>query len=128
LQSRIADLRAAGAEVLAVCIDSVEQNAKVVDKLQLDYPILSDSELIAIDRFGLRHEEGEMLEGKDIARPAVFVLDRDGIVRWRALTDNWRVRTARDGARTTHRPAMMSVEIAPDDWRAREGGGLAKRG
>jgi len=91
LQSRIADLRAAGAEVLAVCIDSVEQNAKVVDKLQLDYPILSDSELIAIDRFGLRHEEGEM-EGKDIARPAVFVLDRDGIVRWRALTDNWRVR------------------------------------
>lgn len=28
----------------------------------------------------------------DIARPAVFVLDREGRVAWRQLTENWRVR------------------------------------
>jgi peroxiredoxin len=28
----------------------------------------------------------------DVARPATFVLDRDGRIRWRELTDNLRVR------------------------------------
>jgi len=92
LQSRIADFRAADAKVFAICTDSVEKNAELVDRLQLDYAILSDPELIAIDRFDLRHKGGNPMEGKDIARPAVFILDRDGVVRWCSLTDNWRVR------------------------------------
>jgi hypothetical protein len=32
-----------------------------------------------------------MGEGRDIARPATFICDR-GVVVWRDLTDNWRVR------------------------------------
>jgi len=92
LQSRIADIHALDAKVFAVCTDPVEKNAELVDRLQLDYTILSDPELIAIDRFDLRHKGGNPMEGKDVARPAVFVLDRKGVVRWRSLTDNWRVR------------------------------------
>jgi len=92
LQSRIADIHAANARVLAICTDPVEENAKVVDKLKLDYSILADPELVAIDSFGLRHKGGNPMEGLDVARPAVFILDRSGIVRWRTLTDNWRVR------------------------------------
>ena len=52
--------------------------------------ILSDPDLTAIDAFGLRHVGGSM-EGGDISRPAIYVV-RDGVVRYRALTDNWRVR------------------------------------
>lgn len=92
MQSRIADIRATGAKVLAICPDPVEENAKVVEKLQLDYAVLSDPELTVIDSFGLRHLGGNPMEGADVARPAVFVLDRDGVVLWRSLTDNWRVR------------------------------------
>ena len=33
-----------------------------------------------------------LLVGGDIARPAVFILDRRGVVQWRDVTDNWRVR------------------------------------
>jgi hypothetical protein len=47
-----------------------------------------------IDRFGLRHRKGG-LDG-DIARPAIFILDREGRVAWRELTDNWRVRARPD--------------------------------
>lgn len=87
------EILAADAQVLAVCVDSVEENARVVEKIKLDFPILSDPELKAIDVFGVRHGDAMTAEGThDIARPAVFILDRGGVVRWRDLTDNWRIR------------------------------------
>ena len=38
-------------------------------------------------------QEGHIggLDG-DIARPATFILDREGTIVWRDLTENWRVR------------------------------------
>jgi len=56
----------------------------------VDFPLLSDPGAEVIRRFGLLHASGG--PGGDIARPAVFVLDREGRVAWRDLTDNWRVR------------------------------------
>ena len=91
MQSRIEDIHAAGAEVLAICVDPVEENAKVSRMLKLDFPILSDPDLETITAYGLRHE-GASMEGGDISRPAVFIIDGDGVIRWRDLTDNWRVR------------------------------------
>ena len=32
------------------------------------------------------------MKGQDVARPAEFLLDRNGIVRWRNLTEDYRVR------------------------------------
>lgn len=79
-------------EVLAICADSVEKNAQVVEQLKLDFSILSDPDLTAIDAFDLRHEGGNPMEDRDIARPSVFVLDRKGTVQWRDLAENWRIR------------------------------------
>ena len=76
--------------MLAVVVDPVETNVRVVERLGLDFAILADPDLTVIDRYGLRHSEGH--GGADIARPATFVLDRDGVVRWRALTGNYRLR------------------------------------
>ena len=42
LQSRIHDIRAAGADLIAISVDSVEDNRRVVEKLGLDYRVLSD--------------------------------------------------------------------------------------
>jgi peroxiredoxin len=90
LQTRYEDIREAGGEVVAVSVDSPEDARAVVESQGLEYPVLSDPDLVATDAFGLRHEDGG-LEG-DIARPAVFVIDRDGRIAWRDVTDNWRVR------------------------------------
>jgi len=30
--------------------------------------------------------------GRDVARPAEFLVDRDGVVRWRKLTEDLKVR------------------------------------
>jgi peroxiredoxin Q/BCP len=93
LQSAIQEIRQADADVLAICVDPVEENAKVAQKLNLDFPILSDPEFKAIGAYHVLHEDAGTSSGfEDIARPAVFILDRDGVVRWSRLTDNWRVR------------------------------------
>jgi len=77
-----------------VVVDPVEQNAKVVRELKLSYPILADTERRVLDTYDLRHEAGG--PGGAIARPATFVLDREGIVRWRDVTDNYRLRPSPD--------------------------------
>lgn len=102
MQSRIDEIRELGGEVLAISIDPVETNRSLVERLGLDYRVLSDPDLRVIDAFGVRHEVGVM--GIDaIARPAVFILDRDGKVVWRDLTENWRVRV---------RPERILVELS----------------
>jgi peroxiredoxin len=88
------DFRRRGARVVAVVVDPPDRNAQVVRELGLDFPVLSDPDLAVIDRFGLRHAGG--IPGADIARPATFVLDRDGVVRWRDLTENYRIRPRPD--------------------------------
>ena len=91
LQSRITEIHAEDAEILAISIDPPEMNGRVAAKHGLTFPLLSDHNREAMDRFGLRHEDAGM-EGDDIFRPAVFILDRDGRIVWRKLTDDWRVR------------------------------------
>lgn len=53
---------------------------------------MSDSEGKLIDQFGLRHVGGNAIDGSDISRPAVIVLDRSGKVIYSDYTDNYRVR------------------------------------
>lgn len=91
MQSGIDEIHAADAEVLAICVDSVEENAGVVKKLGLEFPVLSDPELTVIDAYDLRHENAVM-QGEHIARPGVFIVDRNGVVRWTELTENYRIR------------------------------------
>jgi peroxiredoxin len=69
----------------------VEDNRKVVEKLGLEYRVLSDSDRAVIEAYGLLHP-GASIDGGDIARPATLVIDAAGVVRWRNLTENWRVR------------------------------------
>lgn len=95
MQSRLDEIHAADGDVLGITVDPVERNAEVVEQLGLAFPILADTELEAIKAYDLLHEAGSV-EGKDIARPAVFILDRDGRVAFRELTDNWRVRVRPD--------------------------------
>jgi peroxiredoxin len=62
----------------------------VVDKLGLEFPILADTERLALLAFDVVHA-GAGPGGSDIARPATFIFD-GGMLRWRDLTPNYRVR------------------------------------
>ena len=71
-------------------VDTSEESARLAEGLGLEFPLLSDVEREAIRAWGVAHEEG--LPGQAIARPASFLVERDGTISWRSLTDNWRVR------------------------------------
>ncbi len=92
MQSRIEEIKALDAEVLAISVDSVEANRKLAAKQRFDFQLLSDQNGEAIEAFGLRHANANPMGDQDIARPATFVLDREGNITWRILPDNWRVR------------------------------------
>jgi peroxiredoxin len=83
-------IRALDGMVLAVSVDTSEQSRQLAARRNLDLVLISDPEGKAIDLFGVRHKGGGF-KG-DVARPAVFLLDREGKIAWRHLTDNWRVR------------------------------------
>ena len=92
MQTRLSDFNSLDADVLAVSVDPIDKSEQIAEAYGLDYPLLSDPDLELIDAFGLRHP-GASVIGDDIARPATFILDRDGQIVWRTLTDNWRIRT-----------------------------------
>lgn len=84
------DFNTLGADVVAISLDSPENNLKAVEKLKLTFPLLADPEGAVVDHFGMRHENG--MGERDVARPGVFVLDENRKVVWRSLTDNYRMR------------------------------------
>lgn len=55
------------------------------------FTFLSDPQAQTIRRYDLLHA-GAGENGHDIARPAEFLLDADGVVRWVNLTENYWVR------------------------------------
>lgn len=52
------------------------------------FTFLSDPKLETIQRYDLIHTK-ELASGKDIARPAEFLIDPSGTVRWRMVTENF---------------------------------------
>jgi len=81
--------------LIAISVDPVEDNRKVVEKLGLGYPVLSDADRKTTTAYGLLHE-GASIDGSAVARPATLIIDAEGRVRWRYLTENWRVRVKPD--------------------------------
>jgi len=77
--------------VLAISVDTNEESALLAERLGLEFPILSDVQEEVIRTWGLVHENGKP-GGGAIARPAVFLVEPDGTISWRRLTDDYRVR------------------------------------
>jgi len=76
---------------VAISVDSPEESRDLCQKAGYTFPFLSDPRLEAITRYDLVHK-GQGEGGRDIARPAEFLIDRSGVVRWRMLTENLWVR------------------------------------
>lgn len=88
---------------MAISVDEPEDTAKIVEAYGLTFPVLSDPDGEALDAFGVRHPGGNPIDGVDIARPATFVADREGLIVWRDFTENWRIRT---------RPETLLAELS----------------
>lgn len=90
-QQRLSEFDARGIRVVGISVDPPDINRRQSQKRGYTFPLLSDPNRHVIRRYDVLHP-GAGPRGADIARPAEFLLDSDGIVRWVNLTDNIAVR------------------------------------
>jgi peroxiredoxin len=102
LQAINDEFAAAGYQLLAVCPDKPEELGKTIDKTQLTYTLLSDSDAAAIQAFGLAFQASSkqfnMLEQYSGAThhalpvPAIYILGTDGTIKFAHYDPDFKVR------------------------------------
>jgi peroxiredoxin len=91
IQKSLAKFEEMGIRPVAISVDSPEVTRDFCEKAGYTFTFLSDPNADLIRRYDLLHA-GAGIDGQDIARPAEFLLDASGIVRWVNLTENYWVR------------------------------------
>lgn len=81
--------------MVAISNDPVDVNRDHRHKLGLGFPLLSDEKLEVARHYDLVHGGGGS-GGGDVARPAEFLIDAGGTVRWVNLTGSVTVRATPD--------------------------------
>jgi peroxiredoxin len=76
-------------------VDTPQQSGDLCRKAGYTFPVLSDPKAEAIRRYDLLHPHAGP-EGSDISRPAEFLVDSSGTVRWVNFTEDIRVRAKAD--------------------------------
>ena len=77
--------------MIAISVDTPAESEKLRQSEGYTFPILSDAKDDVIKRWDLVHEHGGV-DRADIARPAEFLIDASGKVRWVNLTEDYLVR------------------------------------
>jgi peroxiredoxin len=80
---------------VAISVDAPEVSENLRRKRGYTFPFLSDPKVDLIRRYELLHPRGSP-DGTDISRPAEFLIDRSGTVRWENFTEDIRVRPRAD--------------------------------
>lgn len=91
LQEKLSELETRGVRVVAVSVDPADVTAAHAAKQGYTFTLLSDPKAEVIRRYDVLHE-GMGPRGSDIARPAEFLIDPSETVRWRNLTEDYKVR------------------------------------
>ena len=86
MQNNLDRLADAGVRVVAISVDPPETSRALSQSKGYTFTLLSDPTLDVIRRYDLAMPDDE------IARPAEFLLDSSGTVRWRNLTEDYYVR------------------------------------
>ena len=91
MQRNLTQLEEAGIRPVAISVDSPEEPRNLSQQAGYTFPLLSDPKAEVIRRYDLVHA-GAGINGQDVARPAEFLIDSSGTVRWINLTENYWIR------------------------------------
>jgi peroxiredoxin len=95
-QQRLPDLTAQGIRVAAISVDPVDITQRHCKKLGFTYTFLADPNAEVIRAYDLLHPGGASNHKDNIARPAEFLIDATGTIRWANLTESLSVRARPD--------------------------------
>jgi mycoredoxin-dependent peroxiredoxin len=91
IEQSLNQFEAVGIRPVAISVDTPEVSRGFVQQAGYTFTFLSDPNTEAIRHYDLVHA-GAGENGHDIARPAEFLVDSTGTVRWLNLTENYWVR------------------------------------
>ena len=63
--------------MLAISTDDLSGAQSIVGKVGIEFPVLYNSDTGVVDAYGVYN-----LRGDNLAAPATFIIDTEGIVRW----------------------------------------------
>ena len=95
----------------AISRDTPDESRDLANKIEADkrgplgFAMLSDSQSLTIDRYGIRDPEYAKQKLDGVPRPSVFVLDQQGRVRWAKVETDYR-----------ERPSVEEVAAALDSF------------
>ena len=79
-----------GIRIVAISVDPPDVTKKLCEKQGYTFTFLSDEKAEVIRAWDLLHPGA--FRGQDIARPAEFLVDATGTIRWVNLTESYKVR------------------------------------
>ena len=91
IERSLGKLNEAGIRPVAISVDKPDESRNLAQSQGYTFPILSDQNAEVIRRYDLAHA-GAGIHGEDIARPAEFLIDATGTVKWINLTENYWIR------------------------------------
>lgn len=95
IEQNLANFNQAGIRPVAISVDSPEASRNLMQQMGYTFTFLSDPKAEVIRRYDLVHA-GAGENGNDISRPAEFLVDKTGTVRWMMLTENYWIRARPD--------------------------------
>ena len=84
--------------MLAVSVDEREDQQKMIDRIAaedgmlIEYQLLADPGNAVIDRYGIFNPESQ----RPVPHPTVFVIDKQGVVHWKFIEIDYRIRPTND--------------------------------
>lgn len=69
------------------------ERVKKESNVTVTFPLLEDPGHKTIDRYGLLNPQ---LVDRGLPHPAVFVIDKEGIVRWKFVETDYKIRAANE--------------------------------
>lgn len=84
----MARLNNLNAQVLGVSVNDPFSNKGFAERNMLTFPLLSDYNREVIRLYGIELKDFAGLKGYSVAKRSVFVLDKDGIVRYKWVSED----------------------------------------
>lgn len=88
LRDSIDELKDYGANVIGISVDGPFANKFFTQNRHLNFPVLSDYNRKVIKKYGIVLKNLASLKDYNAAKRAVFILDENGKVRYRWVSDN----------------------------------------
>lgn len=88
LRDALSNLEALDAQVVGVSVNDPFSNKAFHEMNMLNFPLLCDYNREVVKKYDVFHEDFAGLKGYTAAKRAIFILDREGVIRYRWVSEN----------------------------------------